>query len=644
MPAKVLFVVPPWLAPNMSSLAIGTLCPILRAHGIEVDELHGSTMFPVTENGLGLLESFSKFLFIAALNDTPLDAVLDEVVEMRREGATLMGILDEDEALSRQSSTTEEFCARFRIDIAAAETVLQRMVAAAEAQPYDIVAFSATFDTQVPAALAMARRLRARRPELKVILGGAACLEEQGDGLLHSFAELDAVCHCEGEEVIVPLIRALRDGAPLAGVPGICWRDERGEVRHNPSPALTRDMDTLPVPDYRAFVAQFAGSEWASELAPRLLFETSRGCWWGQKSLCTFCGLNGEGLAFRSKTPERAYDEIVALYRDYPTATFLQSTDNILDLKYLTTVMPRLAALPRDPDRPLRIFYEVKSNMRPDQVEAMALAGVVCVQPGIESFSTDVLRLMRKGCTALGQVQFIKWCDQFGINPVYNVILRNPGEEVAWYRRMLEVLPSLHHLTPPTAVVPMLLERFSPYFQDPASFGITNVQPKSFYTALYNQPGVDLERIAYQFGFEHPVCDDRELIQAYRACADDIRSWQETWAPDRLYYQDLGKELVVVDSREGGRAVVRLAGPAMELFRYLDTHRARAGIAAEFPDLDAQLLETQLLNWTHRRWIVSDEDRVVSVVPRKGPAPPRADAPKRPRPRTTLPVYGAVTG
>jgi radical SAM superfamily enzyme YgiQ (UPF0313 family) len=35
-----------------------------------------------------------------------------------------------------------------------------------------------------------------------------------------------------------------------------------------------------------------------------LLFETSRGCWWGEHSHCTFCGLNGSTMLYRSMAPE----------------------------------------------------------------------------------------------------------------------------------------------------------------------------------------------------------------------------------------------------------------------------------------------------------------------------------------------------
>jgi radical SAM superfamily enzyme YgiQ (UPF0313 family) len=41
--------------------------------------------------------------------------------------------------------------------------------------------------------------------------------------------------------------------------------------------------------------------------------ETARGCWWGAKHHCTFCGLNQNDMAFRAKSPQCAMDELVHL-------------------------------------------------------------------------------------------------------------------------------------------------------------------------------------------------------------------------------------------------------------------------------------------------------------------------------------------
>ena len=86
--------------------------------------------------------------------------------------------------------------------------------------------------------------------------------------------------------------------------------------------------------------------------------ETSRGCWWGAKSHCTFCGLNGSTMAFRRKSPSRAIEEIAYLSARW-RAPFIQFVDNILDMKYFDTVLEELA----ERQLPTRFFYEVKANL-----------------------------------------------------------------------------------------------------------------------------------------------------------------------------------------------------------------------------------------------------------------------------------------
>ena len=45
----------------------------------------------------------------------------------------------------------------------------------------------------------------------------------------------------------------------------------------------------------------------------------------------------------------------------------------------------------------LELFYEVKANLKKAQVRLLRDAGVRVIQPGIESFSTRVLDIMRRG-------------------------------------------------------------------------------------------------------------------------------------------------------------------------------------------------------------------------------------------------------
>ena len=98
--------------------------------------------------------------------------------------------------------------------------------------------------------------------------------------------------------------------------------------------------------------------------------------------------------------------------------------DNILDFRYFDTLIPRLAGSPLKLD----LFYALKANLRKDQLRALRDAGISKIQPGIESLSDDVLRRMRKGETALQNIQLLKWCRELGLKTAWNLIWWFPGE------------------------------------------------------------------------------------------------------------------------------------------------------------------------------------------------------------------------
>ena len=76
------------------------------------------------------------------------------------------------------------------------------------------------------------------------------------------------------------------------------------------------------------------------------------------------CGLNGETMAFRQKSPDRVIAGARRLLLRYPTQR-IGMVDNILPHSYFRTVLPRLAKeLP-----PVQIFYETKSNLNLEQVQ-----------------------------------------------------------------------------------------------------------------------------------------------------------------------------------------------------------------------------------------------------------------------------------
>lgn len=81
-------------------------------------------------------------------------------------------------------------------------------------------------------------------------------------------------------------------------------------------------MDNLPYPDFDDYFGAYNASPIKKELQPSLVIETSRGCWWGEKYQCTFCGLNGSTLNYRSKTVDNVLDELQYLSAKYGRRRF----------------------------------------------------------------------------------------------------------------------------------------------------------------------------------------------------------------------------------------------------------------------------------------------------------------------------------
>ena len=100
---------------------------------------------------------------------------------------------------------------------------------------YDVVGFTSTF-VQNLASLALAQRLKARHPHLRIVFGGANWEADMGAALFETFPFVDHVCQGEADESFPALVRALGRGAGGAAHPG------RPVARgRRPRPARRRD-------------------------------------------------------------------------------------------------------------------------------------------------------------------------------------------------------------------------------------------------------------------------------------------------------------------------------------------------------------------------------------------------------------------
>lgn len=483
---------------------------------------------------------------------------------------------------------TEVLGRRWQVDAAAlarllavrcrVEPFVAHCLAAIDWGAYDLVGFTSTFEQNV-ASLALAQRVKARWPMTRTVFGGANWEGEMGAELHRCFGFVDLVCSGEADESFPALVEAVRAGADasrLAGIGGLVWRDAAGQtVVNGPANPITR-MDDLPTPDFADYFRALESSGTACDIAPTLLFETSRGCWWGAKSHCTFCGLNGGSMAFRSKSGGRALDELTELVRRWPSS-FVSVVDNILDMAYFRDFLPALA----EARLPVELFWEVKANLDEAQVAALAAAGVRRIQPGIESLNDRILRAMRKGTSALRNIQLLKWCRRHAVTVDWNVLHGFPGETRDDYERMRALLPAIRFLGPPGAHGPIRLDRFSPYFMTPEKFGIASMQPVAAYFHLYPFAAASVARIAYYFDFTYAAGHDPG--DAARDFLIEVEDWMARPDPGTLTATDRGDgSLVLHDTRRDATAPRHvLRGAAREAFLYCDEIRGLDRIVAQ---------------------------------------------------------------
>jgi ribosomal peptide maturation radical SAM protein 1 len=399
---------------------------------------------------------------------------------------------------------------------------------------------------QHAASLALAARLREAWADVTIVFGGASCMGDMGAALLRSFPFVDAVASGEGEHVLPELVRRRIAGRPFAGVPGLLTTGDSASKAcgSGARPSLV-DLDQLPQPDYRDYFTRLAVSRLHDAFTPRIPYETSRGCWWGERSRCSFCGQASDTMSYRVKTAARALLELEESTRRHPSCPIF-CTDEILPPDAVDDFFPHLQE--RVPGVEV-VYLQARPTLGREELESLVGSGVRRLEVGIESLSTPVLALMRKGTTALRCVQFLKWARVSGLDVVWNILWGLPGEDPEEYERMAGLVPLIAHLQPPNTVGAVRLDRFSPLFEHPESHAITQVRPYPAYGYVYGLPAAALEGLAAFFCFDY---GSPQPVASYTSrLAERIAAWKAAHPRSSLTFADDGDKLTLTEGRPG---------------------------------------------------------------------------------------------
>jgi len=472
----------------------------------------------------------------------------------------------------------------------------------------DLVGFTSTFMQNVP-SLSLAKRIKELAPQVLTIMGGANCDGPQGITLHRNYSFVDFVVRGEGEQALVETVDVLNGHGEFKNILGLCWRKDGQQVA-NPDRTHAFPANQIPVPNYDGYFDELSRFSMRSELEPKLVLEGARGCWWGEKNHCTFCGLNGSMMAFRSKPAQQMREELRRMVERYQTLDIIM-VDNIIDLKYFKNLLPQLVSEGLN----LRVHYEVKSNLTPEQVSLLKDAGVVNVQPGIENLNSRVLKLMAKGIGGCHNVQTLRDCEEKGLTISWNYLYGFPGELEQDYSDIIDQMPAMVHLTPPSVVVRFALERFSPSFEKP-ELGFPERWPASFYPIVYNLPREELMEMAYLFETP-PQGLQGDAARRLKAAAD---KWQEVYTDSELRYRDDGQNIYIEDRRAGWTPADHIYTDPYQvtLFRVVRRPQTPASAAEALKkagfEVSAEKVAQDLAGWRKEGLVFEDGGKFISLA------------------------------
>ncbi|WP_296034139.1 RiPP maturation radical SAM C-methyltransferase, partial [uncultured Alcanivorax sp.] len=544
----------------------------------------------IGENEYFLLASCEEYPFLGELSFVreayPEQALAEDYV--------LKCLSRETQVLSCKSRNTLGITRVISRDIAFVQNILDRIPQFLEetcdnllSGSPKIIGFSSTFQQTNP-IIAISKIIRRRAPDVKIVFGGANFDWPMGSAWSKNLPHVDAIFSGESDNDFPAYCQAVLNEVRTAA----------------PTPAVVRctpveHMDSIPIPDYGEYVAANSTSRFP-EPAPKIVFEASRGCWWGAKQHCTFCGLNSNGMTARYKSQERLSTELAKLVEKY-SPSWMQAADNILPVKRKLDVPTAIMESGLGPS----YFFEVKANLTEAEINELTSCGIKAIQPGIESLSTRTLKEMRKGTTGAKNIALLRNCMEAGIYVSWNYLYGFPGESRADFEGIIEIIPAISHLSPPEGFGPIRFDRYSPYHSDPESFGVDEVKPFRHYLDIFPFSRSH-DEIAYHFSSAQPlgINADSDFLSFF---GNRIQNWIDCWEREERPYLRLSKINSDYYLIEDTRSL------ANEQFSVVERTVADALSALRTPIsvFDRDQMYNELID---RGWVVELDGLAVSVV------------------------------
>lgn len=604
---RVKIIVPPGVRPDWPSMGAEVLAETIRRFGYLTSVCYAPLLqpadgsyqeFPISAAGIYSpgyfgqnVPKFAHRLAIAARDD--------------------LGVLRPQLRISEQAPL-DYVTKRYIRAINAAKDLVQYVVAEILADSPDVIGFSITLDAQKMSAAAIARGLRKGGFSGRLVAGGSALDGRSPLAFMRAFAEFDAILVGEADESWVKYLRQLEMQTPdFTAVPGIIYR-AGNTICVGPPEVAPHDLDMCETPDYQDYMQQYESSAWALKTRPVLMLESSRSCWWGAKRRCIFCAIDSKKRPYRVKSSQQTLAELHAVCtRFHPGSIFY--TDSIFPHSFRGEHLARMTAEVEEGQ--WNVFYETKSTISRQTIARLACAGVREVQPGIESFSSRTLKRMRKGATALQQVNCLKWCSAYGVRAGYALIAGIPGEETVDLLRNLEILRAIGHFDPPWQLNWLGLFQTSDYYEQRGLYAFRDVQPLKTERLAYPVPESVLNDLVNIYRYTLPSHRDPDYLAAFLKIEEWIADRQKGLNVPSLVANDCGDCILVAHRAASGvQSLTTIVDKAeLYLLRQCAEVRSLPGLARSGPH-DQDSLTAAAIRLAAAQFLLIDDGWVLALT------------------------------
>ncbi len=495
-------------------------------------------------------------------------------------------------------------------------------------QDADIIGFTSMFQQQLP-VIAMSRIIKNLSPHVITFAGGSNFAYPAAEIFARYVQCIDYIFSGPGLISVPKFLRCIVSNQPekIKAIQGIYPAGElhKKEIAEHLCSGEERDINQVVYLDYSDFLDSAAKHFPEGQLKPELFFETSRGCWWGEKMKCTFCDYNGKSMKFRSMDSDKAQSYLESLIKYLPYVVRLRAVDGILPKNYIGELFPKI-----NQNKNMHMFYEVKVGHSREEIKLIAQAGIDYIQAGIESLHTPSLKKMKKGTTVFENIRFLKDCDLFGIRVLWNLLTGIPDEDQEVYLFYKKNLQLFYHLPAPTGLWAISYDRDCDYVVNSQKYNLKLHPDIHQLQYLYPFTTEELERIAYFYLNEEnskifslqrmkKIYQINDLIQKWKECRDNQKF------PAALYIEK-GNEIYIVDTRYNIPRKLQINNQDYLLLTDLDQPQNIDSLLQRYPDIESEFLKQKVLSFIENGFVFQEGTQMISLVLPEKPARLRASS------------------